>query len=67
MTGVHCSWDDVDDRDVMCGRTLPVLPDILMLGFLRRALANGSVVYMYERLYTQKAVSLCIALGRTVS
>ena len=67
MTGVHCSWDGVDDQDVMGGRTLPVLPDILMLGFLQRALANGSVVYMYERLYTQKAVSLCIALGRTVS
>ena len=41
MTGVHCSWDDVDGRDVMCGRTLPVLPDILMLGFLQRGIRRS--------------------------
>ena len=41
MTGVHCSWDDVDGRDVMCGRTLPVLPDILTLGFLQRGIRRS--------------------------
>jgi len=74
MTKIHRSWNGVDNQGVMGGQTLPILPDVLMLRFLETTkrktwwLFDESVVYIYERLYTQKAFFVYLpSMGRIVS
>ena len=70
MTGVHCPWDGVDDQDVVGGRTLPVIPNTLVLGSLentRRKAWCWSTGPFFTCTKGCKSCFLVSAWGRTVS